>query len=243
MRIKVTLSYDGSEFNGFQIQSSEHKVTTVAGALTKALKRLNINSTLVGSGRTDTGVHATAQTLHCETPSFWSDTKKLKDELNRISPPSIYIKDVECVDDQFHARFSAKKRLYRYVLYSGKYQPFLAKYALHVKSINTEKLNKILKHFIGIHDFTSFKKQGSDTNSSIREVFKAGAYTHKGMTIIYFQGSSFVRSQIRMMCSFAIEVMRDSLTSEQLNEQLKNQNRYSTAVIGSSGLYLARIYY
>ncbi len=186
MRVKITLSYDGSKFNGFQIQNNKQKVVTVAGVLTKALKNINIDTNLIGSGRTDTGVHATAQVLHCELPKFWSDLNRLKKELNRVITPSIYIKNIESVSENFHARFSAKKRLYRYVLYSGEYQPFLSNYALHVKSINSMKLNSILKNFIGIHDFKGFKKLGSDTNSDTREIFKAGAYTHNNMTIIYF---------------------------------------------------------
>jgi len=243
MQIKITLSYDGSKFNGFQIQNNAQKVTTVAGVLTKALKNINIDTNIIGSGRTDTGVHATAQVLHCEIPEFWSDLKKLKEELNRTITPSIYIKKLESISEDFHARFSAKKRLYRYALYSGKYQPFLSDYALHVKSIDTKKLNSILKNFIGTHNFKNFKKQGSDTNSDIREIFKAGAYTHNNMTIIYFLGNSFLRSQVRMMSDFALGVMNDKLTCKQLNEQLNNTKKHSTGVIISNGLYLAKIYY
>ena len=243
MQIKITLSYDGSKFNGFQIQNNAQKVTTVAGVLTKALKNINIDTNIIGSGRTDTGVHATAQVLHCEIPEFWSDLKKLKEELNRTITPSIYIKKLESISEDFHARFSAKKRLYRYALYSGKYQPFLSDYALHVKSIDTKKLNSILKNFIGTHNFKNFKKQGSDTNSDIREIFKAGAYTHNNMTIIYFLGNSFLRSQVRMMSDFALGVMNDKLTCKQLNEQLNNTKKHSTGVITSNGLYLAKIYY
>jgi len=243
MKVKITLSYDGSVFNGFQIQNNEQKVVTVAGKLTKTLKRLNINTTLIGSGRTDTGVHATAQVLHCELPKFWSDLSRLKDELNRMVSPSIYIKNIELVDSEFHARFSAKKRLYRYVLYSGEYQPFLSNYALHVKSIDVKKLDLILNNFIGIHDFKYFKKLGSDTSSDTREIFKAGAYKHNNMCIIYFLGNSFLRSQVRMMCHFALEVMHNKLTCKELKEQLNSDIKHSTGVIPSSGLYLAKIYY
>jgi len=243
MRVKITLSYDGSKFNGFQIQNNKQKVTTVAGILTKALKNINISTTLTGSGRTDAGVHATAQVVHCEIPIYWENLKKLETELNKIIFPSIHIKKIESTDKDFHARFSAKKRLYRYALYSGKYQPFLSDYALHVKNIDTKELNTILKNFIGTHDFKNFKKQGSDTSSDTKKIFKAGAYTHKNITIIYFLGNSFLRSQVRMMSNFALEVMNKKLTCKQLNEQLNNTKKHSTGVIPSSGLYLSKIYY
>jgi tRNA pseudouridine38-40 synthase len=162
---------------------------------------------------------------------------------NAHLPADIRVGWAKIVTQDFHARFSAKKRLYRYAIYSGEYQPFLSDYALHVKNIETQKLDFILKNFIGTHDFKNFKKQGSNTNLDVREIFKAGAYTHNGTTIIYFLGNSFLRSQVRMMCSFALEVMNEKLTCKQLNEQLSNTKKHSTGVIPSSGLYLAKIYY
>jgi len=243
MKVKITISYDGSMFNGFQIQNNKQKVITVAGVITRELKNLNINTTLVGSGRTDTGVHATSQVIHFEIPEFWSNITKLKDELNRLIKPYIYIKKIETVDKNFHARFSAKKRLYRYALYSGEYQPFLSNYALHVDNIDIKKLDSIVKYFIGIHNFKNFKKQGSQTSSDIREIFKAGVYKYKGITIIYFLGNSFLRSQIRMMCSLALEVMNNKLTSTQLKEQLNEDKKHSTKVMPSNGLYLTKIFY
>ncbi|WP_245600597.1 tRNA pseudouridine(38-40) synthase TruA [Sulfurospirillum arcachonense] len=243
IKVKITLSYDGSKFNGFQIQKNNKKLTTVAGLITKVFKKLNIQTNLVGSGRTDAGVHATAQVLHCELPDFWEDLEKLKIKINKMLAPSIYIKSITNVNEDFHARYGAYKRLYRYVLYSGEYQPFFAPYALHVKDINTKKLNSILKSFIGTHDFENFKKTGSDTKTDIRHIFKAGAYTYKNMTIIYFLGNSFIRSQVRMMSDFALKVMNEELTIEQLEEQLNKTQKHSTAIIPSCGLYLAKIFY
>jgi tRNA pseudouridine38-40 synthase len=243
MQVKITISYDGSKFNGFQIQNNKQKVITVAGQITKALKNLNIETTLIGSGRTDTGVHATAQVLHCELPKFWKDLARLKDELNRMISPNIHIKEIEYVDEKFHARFSAKKRLYRYILYSGEFQPFLSDYALHLKSIDVKKLDKILKYFIGVHDFKNFKKQGSETSSDTREIFNAGAYSHKGLVIIYFLGNSFLRSQVRMMTNFALKVMQNELTYKELKEQIESDTKHSTGVIPPSGLYLAKVFY
>ena len=159
MRVKITLRYDGSHFNGFQIQKNETKTSqSVAGAITRALKRVNIDSTLVGSGRTDAGVHATNQVLHIDLPSFWSDLSKLQFQLNALLEPYIFIQSIFPAADSFHARFDAKKRLYRYVLYDGAYQPFLANYALHVKPLNVIELNNYAQVFVGLHYFEYFKK-------------------------------------------------------------------------------------
>ena len=243
MKVKATISYDGSKYHGFQIQTNSKKLSTVAGELTKILKNLNISTNIVGSGRTDTGVHATAQVIHFELPPFWDDVKKLKKRLNQQLSPSLHVKDIQQVDESFHARFHAQKRLYRYVLYTGVYQPFLAPYALHVKDMKVSKLNAILKKFIGIYDFEYFKKTGSITHSDTRELFKAGAYQYDNLTIIYFLGNSFLRSQVRMMGHFALEIMRDNLTLNQLKEQLHKKQKYSTGVLPANGLYLSKIYY
>lgn len=243
MKVKVTISYDGSKYHGFQIQTNNKKLSTVAGELTKILKNLNIQTNIVGSGRTDTGVHATVQVIHFEIPPFWDDLKKLKKRMNQQLSSSLHVKDIQQVDENFHARFHAKKRLYRYVLYTGKYQPFLAPYALHVKDINTTKLNTILKNFVGVYNFEYFKKTGSITHSNTRELLRAGAYQYNNFTIIYFLGNSFLRSQVRMMGHFALEIMKENLTLNQLEEQLNKTHKYSTGVLPPNGLYLSKIYY
>lgn len=242
-KVKITLSYDGSRFSGFQIQRNDHKIVTVAGHITKALEKINIDSILTGSGRTDAGVHAMAQVAHCKIPSYWSDYEKLKNKLNYMLAPSVYIKKIEAAPESFNSRFSAYKRLYRYVLYTGTYNPFYAQHALHVENLDTKKLNIILKKFIGIHDFKYFKKTGSTTQTDVREIFKAGAYEYKNFTIIYFLGNSFLRSQVRMMNNFALKVMNEQLSSEQLEEQLHTVKKHNTSLVPPVGLYLAKIYY
>jgi len=156
MRVKATISYDGSKFGskfyGFAIQPDKK---TVMGTLQVALKTLNINSHITGSGRTDRGVHATAQVIDFEIPSFWDNEipsfwdnlEKLKNRLNQILSPYIYIKSILHVRDDFNSRFDAKKRLYRYFLYSGEYQPHLADFALHVEELNVKKLDFIIFMF------------------------------------------------------------------------------------------------
>jgi tRNA pseudouridine38-40 synthase len=157
--------------------------------------------------------------------------------------PHIYIKKLELVDDSFHARFSAKKRYYRYILYKGSYNPFFAKYALHVKSIDTQKLDKIIKHFIGSHNFEYFRKNGSENKSDVREIFDAGAYDHQNFTVVYFYGNSFLRSQVRMMCDFSLQVMQGKYNIKELQEQLERKQKHATSLSPASGLYLSKIYY
>jgi len=245
MRVKITLSYDGSAFYGFQIQQNETiTFQSVAGALTRALKHLNIDSTVVGSGRTDTGVHAIHQVLHIDLPSFWYDFSKLQFHLNASLFPHIFIQKIESVEHTFHARFNAKKRLYRYVLYDGTYQPFYSNYALHIKQpIDVMKLNTYAKNFVGFHNFEYFKKLGGGATKDERTVFKAGAYRYNNMIIIYFLGDAFLRSQVRMMCGSLLRVCHNELSVDDLKAQIERRMKVSTSLIPACGLYLSKVFY
>jgi tRNA pseudouridine38-40 synthase len=188
-------------------------------------------------------VHATHQMIHFDIPSFWHDVEKLRLSLNERIKPHVYIQKIELVDDAFHARFDAKKRLYRYILYHGTYQPIFANYALHVEQLDVCLINKCAKVFLGKHNFGFFKKSDGGKTKEEREIFKAGAYSHKNFTIIYFLGDAFLRSQIRLMCGFLIKISNKELTIDDLKKQLDRQDRVSTATIPACGLYLSRVYY
>lgn len=242
-RVKVTLSYDGNFFNGFQRQRDNTQERTVAGTLEEALKRLNIHSSIIGAGRTDAGVHAFGQVVHFELPSFWHDIKKLHYHLNAFLHPHIHIKQIMPISHDFHARFNAKKRLYRYVLYDGAYQPFLSRYALHVKPLESQKLDAYAKLFTGFHNFGFFKKEGGGTTKEERTIFKAGAYRYNHVIVIYFLGDAFLRSQVRMMCDMILKVYEGILSPEDLIAQRDKQAKHSSTLAPACGLYLSRIYY
>jgi tRNA pseudouridine38-40 synthase len=243
MRVKITLSYDGSAFNGFQIQTMDESVQTVAGKLNEALKRLHIDVKITASGRTDAGVHALAQVVHIDLPEHWHDLEKLRFYLNRFVKPHLFIRKIEHANAAFNARFHAKKRLYRYVIYEGEYQPFLANYALHVNPIDVSKLDLLLKAFQGTHAFGYFKKVGGGATKEERTIFKAGAYRYKRMIVIYFQGDAFLRSQVRMMCDMVLKVANGELCQEDLIDQRDKKRKVTTTLAPACGLYLSRVYY
>jgi len=245
MRVKITLSYDGSVFIGFQIQKDETQTCqSVAGAITRALRHINIDAVVVGSGRTDTGVHATHQVLHVDLPSFWNDLSKLQLHLNGFLAPYIFIQSITPVASSFHARFDAKKRLYRYLLYDGAYQPFLANYALHVNHpLDVKKLNDYAQVFVGFHNFEYFKKLGGGATKDERTLFKAGAYRYKNFIVIYFLGDAFLRSQVRMMCGSLLKACQGVLSYEDLIAQREREMKVSTTLIPACGLYLSRVFY
>ncbi|WP_415398446.1 tRNA pseudouridine(38-40) synthase TruA [Sulfurimonas sp. CS5] len=236
MRCALTIAYNGTNFLGSQAQKSSSN--TILGNLEKVISQLNINSKIVASGRTDKGVHATGQVCHIDLPPFWNNLNKLKRILNEMLPSSIQVKSVKEVDAEFHARYSAKKRVYRYIIKESRSNPFEDNFVTFLSSVNFDIIEKNIKLYIGQHDFANFMKTGSDTKSSVREVFKAFAYRHKGYIVLNFEANGFLRSQIRLMVGALLK-----LDSIELEEQLKCKKSYKIKPSPSNGLYLARIKY
>jgi len=143
-KLKLTIAYDGSKFYGSQIQRTQ-KLPTIVGNFELALKKLQIKPKIEFSGRTDRGVHATGQVCHLDLPLFWNDLKKLKIvAINKIIKPSIIIKHIENCDESFHPRFDAKKRIYRYVISTQEFNPFMNNYITFLKTIDEKEIKKVL---------------------------------------------------------------------------------------------------
>ena len=240
MRVKASIAYDGSYFKGFQKQkSTKHTITS---SIESTLRSVGIEGAIRGSGRTDAGVHATGQVIDFNVPSFWTDLNKLKTALNR-KLKHISFKHISWVEEDFHARFSAKKRVYRYVFKTSTPSVFEENYLSYYPKFNVQLLNEALKVFEGEHDFTNFIKTGSITHTNVREIYKAHYKNYKGHHIIYFEANGFLRSQVRMMVEFAMQVALEEQSLLALEEQLILKERHLTKLAPPEGLYLARIIY
>ena len=240
MTIKLTISYDGSKFFGSQIQLNKD---TVHGRIQLALKTLGINSKIAFSGRTDKDVHASKQVISFEVPSYWKDINKLEEKLKSFMPNSIKIHSIEEKQNVFHARFSAKKRSYRYIISKKQLTAFNSSYMAYYDDINEELIKTATKEFIGIHDFEYFHKKGSEPLSTIREIYDIKFYSHKDIYVFKFTANSYLRSQIRMMVYILIEISKGNITIEQLKEQLLKKAIHTRRLASPYGLYLSRIYY
>ncbi|MDD3769661.1 MAG: tRNA pseudouridine(38-40) synthase TruA [Sulfuricurvum sp.] len=240
-RVKLTLSYNGAAFMGFQSQTTTDN--TVVGTLHAAFKRLGIDSLPVGSGRTDRGVHATRQVIHLDLPPYWQDLRKLREMLALQLPYSIRIRRIEPVADDFHARYGARVRSYRYVLKAGESNPFEADFVTFVPRLDEKAIIDAIRLFEGEHDFELFKKSGSDTTHYVRTIFRAYAYSHRGYLILRFDANGFLRSQIRLMVGFLLRISEGKATKEQLQDQLSCRYRHCSDLAPHNGLYLSRVNY
>jgi len=236
MRVAVTLAYNGTHYFGSQIQKEISP--TVFGEIEAALLKLGIDQRVVVSGRTDKGVHATGQVCHFDLPLYWNNIQKLHHVLNCMLPSSIRVIKIQQVTKDFHARYSTKRRVYRYIFKAAPLSPFEADFVTELKTpLSIEEFNEKMQLFCGEHDFKNFKKNGSDEKTTRRIIYKAFAYKHKGYIILNFEANGFLRSQIRMMVGSLLK-----LTPKQIEEKLTNKN-YKIDSAKPNGLYLAKIKY
>lgn len=240
MRVKGIIAYDGGYFQGFQKQKSTKN--TITTAIEEALYSLGIKGDIRGSGRTDAGVHATGQVIDFEVPDFWSNLAKLKEALNR-KLNYISFKHLSFVEEDFHARFSARKRVYRYIFKTTTPSIFEQNHIGYYPTFNPILLESALKIFEGEHDFSNFIKTGTLTHTNVRYIYKAQYKIYKGYHIIYFEANGFLRSQVRMMVEAVMQVALEKITRRQFQNQLQLKERYITKLAPPQGLYLARIIY
>lgn len=224
-------------------QQQPNTDNTVLGHLITVLHRLKITATPKASGRTDRGVHATHQVIHVDLPDFWDDLQRLKEMLNVQLPSAMRIQRIEWVSDEFHARYSAKRRVYRYIIKESEINPFEDNFVTFVPQLNGDAIRDAIGCFVGTHDFEYFKKSGNDLEHHTRIIYRAFAYVHKGYFIIVFEGNGFLRSQIRLMVGFLLRISAGKATKEQLIEQINCVKRHSTDIAPHNGLYLTHIKY
>jgi len=240
MRIKATIEYNGTLFAGFQRQ--KHTSKTITTAIEKALSKINIQTQIRGSGRTDAGVHASNQVIDFEIPPYWSDLAKLKSSLNR-QLGGIRFKHIIQVDNDFHARFHAKERIYRYIFKTTTPSVFEEEFVAYYENFDRDKLQEALSHFEGQHDFSLLCKSGSITHTNIRRIFKAHYCKRHNYHFIYFRANGFLRAQVRMMIHLVMIYAQGKITRAELIAQIDNRVKVSSTLAPPQGLYLARILY
>lgn len=242
-RFKLTLAYDGSAFAGFAKQADRN---TIEGTLENALKRLNISSQISAAGRTDKGVHATCQVVAFNAPKFWS-TSKLRAHLQPKLTPHIVCQSLEQVDLDFHPRFHAYKRRYRYIFTQNPLSPFLARYVAFCPHGSLKSLQEALNCFVGTHDFKYFCKTGSAPKHTRRFVSKAFCYPFcvRGLdfVVVVLEANGFLRAQVRLMLKAALQHSLGCLSLADLRAQLALKRRVCMDLAPSSGLYLSRVFY
>lgn len=247
-RYFIIFSYDGTNFKGYQKQLKER---TVQGELEKALKQINDNKKvdIHASGRTDTGVHALNQKAHFDLNIVIS-CDKLKKGLNSLLPSDIYIKKVEEVDSNFHARFDAKGKEYVYLINMGEYNPIERNYVYQYNQrLDTVEMERALKYLEGTHDFKAFTKIDKDDEPKdyVRTISQTNLIRDikdvNRLTLV-FVGTGFLRYMVRNIVGTLIEVGEGKRKSEDIINILNGKDRNNAGKTANpEGLYLKNVFY
>jgi tRNA pseudouridine38-40 synthase len=241
---KLTIEYDGTDFHGWQRQKNDR---SIQGEIESALHQMTgekIN--LIGSGRTDAGVHALGQVANFKcTTRLESDT--FQNGLNSLLPDSIVIRDCDVVDADFHARFDARRKVYHYRILNRRLpKAVYRQYCWHVRRpLDIEMMNRAASELVGTHDFSTFEGTGSPRSDSIRQVINAAFFKETEDNIVFeIEANGFLRFMVRSIVGTLVDVGMEKISPEDFRVILESRDRSQTGVTAPpQGLFLVRVTY
>ena len=240
MKYLITVSYDGSKYYGFQRLND---LPSIQKELEDALSVINKDKVYVkGSGRTDRGVHAIGQRCHfelkCDIPC-----ERLINAINSLL--SNYVRVLDCikVNDDFHARFSVKKKIYKYIINMGKYDVIKEDYLYnYCKKLDIKSMKRASKYLIGKHSYKVFVSGDRDNYNS--EIYKIIFKKEKDILTITFEGKSFYRYMVRNMVGALLLVGCGKISIEEFKNMIdSDESKYTYITAPSNGLYLESVEY
>ena len=241
--IKLTIEYDGKDFNGWQKQKSK---LNIQGEIERAIKEItNEDAELIASGRTDAGVHALGQVANFKTNSS-IPIEKIPIALNTKLKRSIRILNAEEVPDRFHSRYNCKRKTYRYIINNSQngtaiYRNLEFNFP---QELNVDLMNEAAKFFIGEHDFKAFKASGTSSKSSVRVIYDAKVYKNDERVIIELTGNGFLYNMVRIIEGTLIDVGTKKIMPIQIQNIINSKDRSMAGkTLPPNGLYLVKVEY
>ncbi len=255
-RYKAIIEYDGTDFFGFQIQK---KQVTVQQVFEKSLNQIcGTAIKVVGSGRTDARVHAAAQVVHFDLPKAF-EVMKLKEGLSHFLPDKVKVHHIEVVSPDFHARYSAKKRMYVYNFFLGTDCPLYLKPFCEVirSELDVKRMRQAVKKIIGTHDFTAFCSTMDKSPSKVRKVYRAGfkiknvekwpglSEKTKGKLLHFeIEANGFLHHMVRNIVGTLIEVGKHKIDLTTFQKILTGRDRKKAGkTFAPQGLSLVKVKY
>lgn len=240
MKYLVSVSYDGSKLYGFQ---RLNRKKTVQGELERVLTKINKTVVVVkGAGRTDRGVHALDQKAHFEL-SINIEPERLKEAMNSMLDDAIYVNKCEIVDNEFHARFDVKKKIYEYVINVGEYDAIKNDFLYNYNhKLDIKAMKKASKYLIGMHSYEAFTSGERESYNSI--IYNIKIKKRKSLIYLTFEGKSFYRYMVRNLVGALMLVGRGKIDPIGVKEMLLcKSNKYNYTTVPANGLYLMKIDY
>ena len=241
--IKLTIEYDGKDFNGWQKQ---HNKLNIQGTIEQAIKNITGEDVeLNASGRTDAGVHALGQVANFKTNSE-IPIEKFAIAINSKLKKSIVIKKAEEVDEKFHSRLNCKRKTYRYIINNSSEGTAIYRYLeTHIpQKLDVKKMEQALKYFEGEHDFKAFKASGTSSKSSVRTIYKTQIYKKEDRIIIELTGNGFLYNMVRIIAGTLVDVGLGKIEPQQIENIIKEKKRENAGkTLPPNGLYLVSVEY
>ncbi|GAW41958.1 tRNA pseudouridine synthase A [Brevundimonas sp. SH203] len=244
-RYKLTLEYDGTAYNGFQAQDGQ---PTVQGAVEDAIAAFSGERIrIAAAGRTDTGVHATAQVIHADLARDWPTATVLNAMNAHLVRQDVCVLSAEYApDSDWHARFSATGRGYLYRILNRRPQPVLERDRVwHVKkTLDAEAMHHAAQVLVGHHDFTTFRDMGCQAKSPVKSLDVARVRRFGEEVHLVFQARSFLHRQVRSMAGTLVEVGLGRWSAHDVKAALEAKDRARCGPVApSAGLYLSGVRY
>ena len=242
-RVRMVLEYDGGNYSGWQRQINAISVQQV---LEEAIEKLTgSRAGVVGSSRTDAGVHALGLNVHFDTVSPIPD-EKFSFALNTVLPEDIRVRVSMSAPSDFHARYGAKGKLYCYTIYNNVHaSAILRNMSWHVsRPLQIDSMGGEAKALIGTHDFAAFAASGSIVKDTVRTIYAARVETHSKLIRIWVLGDGFLYNMVRIIAGTLASVGTGKLERGAIERAILTSDRLSLGVTApSQGLTLAAVYY
>lgn len=240
---KLTIQYDGTNYSGWQIQNN---ASTIQQEITETLEKiLQEKINLIGSGRTDAGVHALGQVANFRIEQKL-DIYKIQHALNSMLSNSISISELKEVDENFHSRFDAKKRSYIYLISKSK-SPFYNNYSYllpRFDDLDLKQLKSLSQVLCGEHDFTSFARKQTEVENKVCTVFNIHWKNSADRVIFFIEANRFLHGMVRTIIGTLLFTARKELSEEYLKNVLEKKDREEAAeAVPAKGLFLFKVRY
>ncbi len=241
---KIEIQYDGTDYNGWQKQAS--KANTIQWRFERIVSELNGEETqVIGSGRTDAGVHASGQVANFYLKDRL-DENYVKDYINKYLPNDISVVSISLVPERFHSRYNAKKKVYLYrILNDLQSDVFQSRYVYkYTKTLDIEEMKKAASKLIGTHDFMSFCANKRIKKSTVRTVYSIDINKIGSEIQMEFCGDGFLYNMVRIMAGTILQCGAGEFNSSKIPDVIKSRNRQLAGItLPSCGLMLKRVEY
>ncbi len=243
---KITIEYDGTNYYGFQTQKNPH-LPTIQETLEEVLANLAGEPIQVTvAGRTDAGVHARGQVINFRT-NWTIPVERVVLALNSGGlPRDVVALEAEEVSKEFHARFDAREKIYRYTIYNSRIPSvFHHRYSYFVpQRLDIDKMQQSAQHLLGTHDFSAFKAVGSTVKDNVRTIYEARVEGHGPLVTITLRGNGFLYNMVRIIAGTLIEVGRGKIHPDQMAQIIaKRERTLAGTTAPSQGLCLEQVIY